>query len=319
MSLSALADATGTYRSAGLTPANSDTDLSIVLLSGNRQLRISGSFRESRRATRHRTASTERRRHGRISNRRQPHRTGSGHQGLQHHEKFLTPPTANSVIRGAFRLESKELTGYRSLPHRTVVLSAFHPPYHCVHHPPLDRRRRNISGRRVLTALLSAATIARVRTFAFSGIEAVPVEVQVQISGGTPALLLVGLPDKAVGEARERMRAALSAMGLSLPPRRVLINLAPADLLKEGSHFDLPIALGRAGGDGRGAARGPVRLRRARRTVAGRHAEPGGRRAAGGDRRLDAGPRADLPGEPGRRGGVGGPDRGAGGRPTCCR
>ena len=82
------------------------------------------------------------------------------------------------------------------------------------------------------------------RSFAFSGIEAVPVEVQVQISSGTPALLLVGLPDKAVGEARERMRAALSTIGLSLPPRRVLINLAPADLLKEGSHFDLPITLG---------------------------------------------------------------------------
>jgi magnesium chelatase family protein len=95
-----------------------------------------------------------------------------------------------------------------------------------------------------VTALRSAAAIARVRTFAFSGIEAVPVEVQVQISSGTPALLLVGLPDKAVGEARERMRAALSAMGLALPPRRVLINLAPADLLKEGSHFDLPITLG---------------------------------------------------------------------------
>jgi magnesium chelatase family protein len=89
----------------------------------------------------------------------------------------------------------------------------------------------------------SPATIARVRTFAFSGIEAVPVEVQVQISSGGPALLLVGLPDKAVGEARERMRAALSTIGLSLPPRRVLINLAPADLLKEGSHFDLPITL----------------------------------------------------------------------------
>ena len=86
--------------------------------------------------------------------------------------------------------------------------------------------------------------ITRVQSFAFSGIEAVPVEVQVQISSGTPALLVVGLPDKAVGEARERMRAALSAMGLSLPPRRILINLAPADLLKEGSHFDLPIALG---------------------------------------------------------------------------
>ena len=86
-------------------------------------------------------------------------------------------------------------------------------------------------------------TIARIRSFAFSGIEAVPVEVQVQIASGLPAFLVVGLPDKAVGEARERVRAALTAMGLSLPPRRVLINLAPADLLKEGSHFDLPIAL----------------------------------------------------------------------------
>ena len=65
-----------------------------------------------------------------------------------------------------------------------------------------------------------------------------------QLSRGSPALLLVGLPDKAVGEARERMRAALSAMGLALPPRRILINLAPADLIKEGSHFDLPITLG---------------------------------------------------------------------------
>jgi magnesium chelatase family protein len=85
--------------------------------------------------------------------------------------------------------------------------------------------------------------IARIRTFAFAGIEAVPIEVQVQISSGLPAFLVVGLPDKAVGEARERVRAALTAMGLSLPPRRVLINLAPADLLKEGSHFDLPIAI----------------------------------------------------------------------------
>ena len=86
-------------------------------------------------------------------------------------------------------------------------------------------------------------TIARIQSFAFAGIEAVPVEVQVQISPGLPAFLVVGLPDKAVGEARERVRAALTAMGLSLPPKRVLISLAPADLLKEGSHFDLPIAL----------------------------------------------------------------------------
>ena len=54
---------------------------------------------------------------------------------------------------------------------------------------------------------------------------------------------MVGLPDKAVGEARERVRAAMTAMGLALPPKRVLVNLAPADMLKEGSHFDLPVAL----------------------------------------------------------------------------
>jgi magnesium chelatase family protein len=85
--------------------------------------------------------------------------------------------------------------------------------------------------------------IVRVRSFAFSGIEAVPVEVQAQLSNGIPNFLVVGLPDKAVAEARERVRAALSAMGLSLPPKRVLINMAPADQLKEGSHFDLPMAL----------------------------------------------------------------------------
>ena len=95
-----------------------------------------------------------------------------------------------------------------------------------------------------MNALTRSAAIARIRTFAFAGIDAVPVEVQVQISAGLPAFLVVGLPDKAVGEARERVRAALAAMGLSLPPRRVLVNLAPADLAKEGSHFDLPIALG---------------------------------------------------------------------------
>src|SRR6516225_9261623 len=86
-------------------------------------------------------------------------------------------------------------------------------------------------------------SLARIKSFAFSGIEAVPVEVQVQISSGVPAFLVVGLPDKAVGEARERVRAALTAMGLALPPKRLLVNLAPADMQKEGSHFDLPIAL----------------------------------------------------------------------------
>ena len=86
-------------------------------------------------------------------------------------------------------------------------------------------------------------SLARIVSFAFAGIEAIPVEVQVQVSQGLPAFLIVGLPDKAVGEARERVRAAMTSMGLSLPPRRVLVNLAPADLSKEGSHLDLPIAL----------------------------------------------------------------------------
>ena len=86
--------------------------------------------------------------------------------------------------------------------------------------------------------------VARVRTVAFQGIAAVDVEAQVTIASGLPAFTIVGLPDKAVGESRERVRASLSAMGLALPPRRITVNLAPADLLKEGSHFDLPIALG---------------------------------------------------------------------------
>ncbi|MFC7737424.1 magnesium chelatase domain-containing protein [Roseomonas sp. GCM10028921] len=87
-------------------------------------------------------------------------------------------------------------------------------------------------------------SLARVTTFSFHGVEAVPVEVLVQLSAGLPAFTLVGLPNKAVGESRERVRAVLSGLGLSLPPKRVLVNLASADLPKEGSHFDPPIALG---------------------------------------------------------------------------
>ncbi len=85
--------------------------------------------------------------------------------------------------------------------------------------------------------------VTRVATVAFQGIEAVPVDVQVQIAPGMPAFVLVGLPDKAVRESGERVRAALVASGLGLPPKRITINLAPADLPKEGSHYDLPIAL----------------------------------------------------------------------------
>ncbi|SER82422.1 YifB family Mg chelatase-like AAA ATPase [Rhizobium sp. NFR03] len=86
--------------------------------------------------------------------------------------------------------------------------------------------------------------VARVSTVAFQGIEGVPVDVQVMVAPGKVGVQIVGLPDKAVAESRERVHAALHASGLSLPPKRVTINLAPADLPKEGSHFDLPIALG---------------------------------------------------------------------------
>lgn len=84
---------------------------------------------------------------------------------------------------------------------------------------------------------------SEVATLAFSGIEARPVAVQVQVTGGIPAFVLVGLADKAVAESRERVRAAFASLGLALPEGRVIVSLAPADLPKEGSHFDLPIAL----------------------------------------------------------------------------
>jgi magnesium chelatase family protein len=86
--------------------------------------------------------------------------------------------------------------------------------------------------------------VTRVATVAFQGIDAVPVDVQVQITPGLPRIILVGLPDKAVNESGERVRSALIASGLGLPPKRIIVNLAPADLPKEGSHYDLPIALG---------------------------------------------------------------------------
>jgi magnesium chelatase family protein len=86
--------------------------------------------------------------------------------------------------------------------------------------------------------------VARVRTVAFHGVEVIDVDTQVTIASGLPAFNVVGLPDKAVAESRERVRAALAALGLALPARRITVNLAPADVLKEGSNFDLPIALG---------------------------------------------------------------------------
>ena len=86
--------------------------------------------------------------------------------------------------------------------------------------------------------------VARINTVAFQGVSVQNVDVQVQISNGLPAFTIVGLPDKAVAESKERVRSALHALGIALPAKRLTVNLAPADVMKEGSHFDLPIALG---------------------------------------------------------------------------
>lgn len=85
--------------------------------------------------------------------------------------------------------------------------------------------------------------VTHTHTVAFEGVDARPVEVQCAVTPGMPAFSIVGLPDKAVSEARDRVRSALSSMGIALPSSRITVNLAPADLPKEGSHFDLPIAL----------------------------------------------------------------------------
>lgn len=86
--------------------------------------------------------------------------------------------------------------------------------------------------------------VEHITTVAYQGIDAVPVDVQIHISNGLPAFTIVGLPDKTVAESRERVRAAITSLGISLPAKKILINLAPADIFKEGSHFDVPIALG---------------------------------------------------------------------------
>ncbi len=85
--------------------------------------------------------------------------------------------------------------------------------------------------------------ITRVASIAFSGINIVNVDVQAQLTSGMPNFIIVGLADKTVAESKERVRGALTALGLSLPAKRIIINLSPADLVKEGSHFDLAIAV----------------------------------------------------------------------------
>jgi magnesium chelatase family protein len=84
---------------------------------------------------------------------------------------------------------------------------------------------------------------ANISTIALTGLNSTDVDVQAHISNGMFAFNIVGLGDKAISESKERVRSALSSVGLSLPSKRILINLAPANLVKEGTHFDLPIAL----------------------------------------------------------------------------
>ena len=87
------------------------------------------------------------------------------------------------------------------------------------------------------------SSCAYATTVAFAGLEARRVEVQVQLAGGAPGIVIVGLGDKAIAESRERVRAAFASIGLAIPAGRLIVNLAPADLPKEGTHYDLPIAL----------------------------------------------------------------------------
>ncbi len=86
--------------------------------------------------------------------------------------------------------------------------------------------------------------IARISSASYQGIDAYPVEVEVDVSLGLPRLTVVGLPDQAIREAKERVRAAIKNSGYPFPSRKITVNLAPADVKKEGPAFDLPIALG---------------------------------------------------------------------------
>jgi len=85
--------------------------------------------------------------------------------------------------------------------------------------------------------------ISKIKSAAVVGLDAVPIEVEVDIGGGLPNFLMVGLPDKSVEEAKERVRSAIKNSKAKFPPRRITVNLAPADLRKEGSSYDLPIAI----------------------------------------------------------------------------
>jgi len=89
--------------------------------------------------------------------------------------------------------------------------------------------------------------IAKIASCAVVGLSAQPVEIEVDVTQGLPKMIVVGLPDTAVQESKERVKSALKSAGLPIPGRRIVVNLAPADLRKEGPAYDLPIAIGIAG------------------------------------------------------------------------
>lgn len=99
-----------------------------------------------------------------------------------------------------------------------------------------------IRARSAIFAWLNLSQFTSIQSITLKGIDAVRVDVQAQLMAGIPTFTVVGLADKTIAESRERVRGALASIGLSLPAKKILINLAPADLSKEGSHFDLPIA-----------------------------------------------------------------------------
>ena len=86
--------------------------------------------------------------------------------------------------------------------------------------------------------------VSRIKTFVLSGVKTLDVNVEVKISSGIVAFNIVGLPDKAINEAKERVRSAITSLNLSFPAKRITVNLTPADIEKEGTFLDLPIALG---------------------------------------------------------------------------
>ena len=86
--------------------------------------------------------------------------------------------------------------------------------------------------------------VAHVQTLALQGLHGLPVQVEVQVSGGLQGIYIIGLPSNAVKESRDRVRGAFHALGIAIPDKRVTVNLSPADVTKDGSHYDLPIALG---------------------------------------------------------------------------